>query len=399
MIVGVVGKANVGKSTFFKALTLAEVEIANYPFATIKPNSGVGYVKVECAEKHFNVKCNPREGFCINGVRFVPVQVIDVAGLVPGAHEGKGMGNQFLDDLRQADVLIHVIDAAGTTNEKGEPVEPGSYDPANDIKFLEVEIDMWYFGILKKGWEKFARRVMQEKQKISEALAKQLGAMKVTEDMVNEAVEKLGLDKENPHKWADEDIKNMAIEFRKKTKPMVIACNKMDIAGAKENFARLENDFPDHMLIACSAESELALREAAKHGLIDYIPGEGYFSLKDEPKLSEKQKTALGFIKENVLKKFGSTGVQQVIDRAVFDLLKYIAVFPGGVGKLEDSEGRVLPDCFLLPGKSTALDFAFRIHTDLGENFIKAIDVKKKLPVGKDHVLHHGDVVEIVTRK
>jgi len=399
MIVGVVGKANVGKSTFFKALTLAEVEIANYPFATIKPNSGVGYVKVECAEKTFNVKCNPREGFCINGVRFVPVQVIDVAGLVPGAHEGKGMGNQFLDDLRQADVLIHVIDAAGTTNEKGEPVEPGSYDPAKDIKFLEVEIDMWYFGILKKGWEKFARRVVQEKQKISEALAKQLGAMKVTEDMVNEVVEKLGLDKEGPHKWSDEDIKSMAIEFRKKTKPMVIACNKMDVAGAKENFARLENEFPDHMLIACSAESELALREAAKHGLIDYIPGENDFTLKDDPKLSDKQKNALGFIKDNVLKKFGSTGVQQVIDRAVFDLLKYIAVFPGGVGKLEDSEGRVLPDCFLLPGKSTALDFAFKIHTDLGENFIKAIDVKKKLPVGKEHVLHHGDVVEIVTRK
>ena len=399
MLVGVVGKANVGKSTFFKALTLAEVEIANYPFATIKPNSGVGYVKVECAEKHFNVKCNPREGFCLNGTRFVPVQVIDVAGLVPGAHEGKGMGNQFLDDIRQADVLIHVIDVAGTTNEKGEPVEPGSYNPANDVKFLEVEIDMWYFGILKKGWEKFTRRVMQEKQPISEALSAQLGAMKVTEPMVDEVIGKLGLNKEAPNSWSDEDVKNMAVEFRKKTKPMVIACNKIDIEGAAENFTKLETEFPDHMMIACSAESELALREAAKHELIDYIPGESDFTIKDEEKLSNKQKTALQFIKDNILSKYKTTGVQQVIDRAVFDHLKYIAIFPGGIGKLEDSEGRVLPDCFLLPPGSNALDFAFKIHTDLGENFIKAIDVKKKLPVGKEHVLHHGDVIEIVTRK
>lgn len=399
MLVGVVGKANVGKSTFFKALTLAEVEIANYPFATIKPNSGVGYVKVECAEKHFNVKCNAREGFCLNGTRFVPVQVIDVAGLVPGAHEGKGMGNQFLDDLRQADVLIHVIDVAGTTNEKGEPVEPGSYDPADDVRFLEVEIDMWYFGILKKGWDKFVRRVMQEKQPITEALSAQLGAMRVTEDMVNEVVAKLGLDKEKPDSWSDEDIKSMAIDFRKKTKPMVVACNKIDIEGAAENFTRLENEFPEHMMIACSAESELALREAAKHELIDYIPGEPDFTVKDESKLSDKQRTALQFIKDNLLSKYKTTGVQQVIDKAVFEHLKYIAVFPGGIGKLEDSEGRVLPDCFLLPPGSTALDFAFKIHTDLGENFIKAIDVKKKLPVGKEHVLHHGDVIEIVTRK
>jgi ribosome-binding ATPase YchF (GTP1/OBG family) len=399
MIVGVVGKANVGKSTFFKAATLAEVEIANYPFATIKPNSGVGYVKVDCAERDFNVKCNPREGFCIDGKRFVPVQMIDVAGLVPGAHEGKGMGNQFLEDLRQADVLIHVVDVAGTTNEKGEPITPGTYDPANDVKFLEVEMDMWYLGILKKGWERFARQVMQEKGKIAFALEKQLSAFKVTEEMVKEVIEHLKLNKERPNEWVDEDLKNIAIELRKKTKPMIIACNKIDMPGAVENFARLENEFPDHMLVACSAESELALREAAKTELINYTPGEDKFTLKDDSKLNDKQKKALEFIQENILSKLGSTGVQKVLDSAVFDLLKYIAIFPGGVGKLEDSNGNVMPDCFLMPPGTTALDFAFKIHTDIGNNFIKAIDVKKKMPVGKNHVLHHRDVVEIVTRK
>ncbi len=399
MIVGVVGKANVGKSTFFKAATLAEVEIANYPFATIKPNSGVGYVKVECADKDFDVKCDPREGFCIDGKRFVPVQMIDVAGLVPGAHEGKGMGNQFLDDIRQADVLIHVVDIAGTTNEKGEPVDPGTYDPADDIKFLEVDMDLWYFGILKKGWKRFARQVMQEKTHIAIALEKQLSAFKVTEDMVKEVVEQLKLDKEKPDKWTDDQLKALSTELRKRTKPMIIACNKIDIEGAADNFARIENEFPGHMLIACSAESELALREAAKNGMIEYIPGEKSFAAKDGSKLSDKQKKALEFIQKNILDRFGSTGVQEVLDRAVFDLLKYIAIFPGGVGKLEDSDGNVMPDCFVMPPGTTALDFAFRIHTDIGNNFIKAIDVRRKVPVGKDHPLKHRDVIEIVARK
>jgi ribosome-binding ATPase YchF (GTP1/OBG family) len=215
MIVGVVGKANVGKSTFFKAATLAEVEIANYPFVTIKPNSGVGYVKVDCVDKEFNVQCNPREGFCLDHKRFVPVQMIDVAGLVPGAHMGKGMGNQFLDDLRQADVLIHVVDVAGTTNEKGEPIQPGSYDPANDVKFLEVEIDMWYKGILAKGWERFARQVVQEKKEIQKALAKQLSGFKVTEEMLNDTIGKLGLDKSKPDKWKDKAYDNRLQQDRR----------------------------------------------------------------------------------------------------------------------------------------------------------------------------------------
>src|SRR3989338_2465575 len=194
MLVGVVGKANVGKSTFFKAATLAEVEIANYPFATIKPNSGIGYVRVRDAAADFGKVSNPREGFVLGATRFVPIQMIDVAGLVPGAHEGKGMGNQFLDDLRQADVLIHVVDIAGTTNENGNPIEPGSYDPANDIKFLEEELDFWYLGIIQKGWGKFSRDVHQTNKQVHKALGKQLSGLGVTENMIEALVNKLGLD-------------------------------------------------------------------------------------------------------------------------------------------------------------------------------------------------------------
>ena len=396
MQIGIVGKPNCGKSTFFKALTLADVLIANYPFATIKPNVSFGYVKIDCADKFFSTQCNPRFGFCINNKRFVPVEIIDVAGLVPGAYEGKGMGNQFLDDLRQANALIHVIDCSGGTNEKGEPIEPGSYDPANDIKFLEFELDMWYFQILKKGWEKFVRTVQQEHKEIQKAIAKQLSAFNVTEKLAEDTLKKLGFDLGNPTSWTDEQLKQLATEFRKETKKMIIAANKIDVPVAKQNLERLKKEFPDYIIIGCSAESELALKEAAKHDLIKYVPGENNFEAIGQ--LSDKQKQALDFIKKSILDVYGSTGVQQMINSAVFELLKYIAVFPGG-GNLKDSEGRTLPDCFLLPENSTALDFAYKIHTDLGNNFIRAIDFRTKRVVGKEHILKTGDVIEIVTSK
>ena len=399
MIIGLVGKPSAGKSTFFKAATLADVEIANYPFTTIKPNSGVGYVKIECAEKNFNVKCNPRTGYCIEGKRFVPVQMIDVAGLVPDAHLGKGRGNQFLDDLRQADVLIHVVDVSGSLNAFGEPIETGTYDPAKDIEFLEVEIDMWYLGVIKRHWEKFARTVQQNKQNVAREMAELLSAFKVTEDMAKDVVEKLKLNKEKVIGWNDNDLKNIAKELRKRTKPMVIAANKVDVPGAKEKLERLRKQFPGLKIISCSAESELALKEAAKHGLIDYMPGESGFRIKYSSKLSEQQKKALEFIKAGVLENHGTTGVQDVLNIAVFELLGYIAIFPGGINKLADQHGNVLPDCFLLPPGSTALDFAYAVHSDFGKNFIRAIDVKTRKTVGKDHKLGHGDVVEIVAGK
>jgi len=397
MLIGLVGKPSSGKSTFFKALTLAEVAIAPYPFTTIKPNEGVGFVRVECVEKFFNVKCNPREGYCVDGTRFVPVKLMDVAGLVPGAHLGKGLGLQFLDDLRQADCLIHIVDVSGGTNEKGEIVEPGSYDPCYDIKFLEIEIDMWYLGIIKKGWEKFARQVQQEQSNIAVGLAKQLSGLNVTEEMIETAIKHLSLNPTRPVEWSEEALHQMAVELRKRTKPMIIAANKADVSTAEANLKRLKEQFPDKIIVPCSAESELALKEATKAGLISYRPGDSDFKLTGN--LSDKQKQALEFIRKNVLNNYGSTGVQEVLDDAVFKLLRYIAIFPGGVRKLTDQFGRVLPDCFLLPPNSTALDFAYRLHTDFGKNFIRAIDVKTKKTVGKEHLLKSGDVVEIVANR
>jgi len=395
MIIGIVGKANVGKSTFFKATTLANVLIANYPFATIDPNKGFGFVRVKDVGPELGAVSTPRTGFIKGETRFVPVEVIDVAGLVPGAHEGKGMGNKFLDDLRQADAFIHVVDMSGSTTEKGEPREPGTHDPSFDIKFLEVELDLWITGLLTKGWEKFARQVKTENQDPAKALAKQLSGLKVTEEIVNSAIRELKLDPENPLNWNDQQLLALATRIRKITKPMLIVANKMDIPIAATNLERCKKEFPDYVFVPCSAESELALKEADMKGLISYTPGDKTFTIKGN--LTPGQQKALEFIQKNVLDKFGSTGVQQALDVAVFDLLKCIAIFPGSTGKLGDSQGRILPDCFILPPKSTAIDFANKVHTDLAKNFVAAIDVRAKRKIGRDHELKHRDIVEIKT--
>lgn len=393
MLIGIVGKTNTGKSTFFKALTLAEVEIDNRPFVTLKPNHGIGYVKIDCVDKEFNVKCNPKEGYCIKNRRFVPVELLDVAGLVPGAHLGKGLGNQFLDDLRQADILIHVIDISGSSNERGEPVAQGSYDPANDIRFLEEEIDMWFFNILKKGWEKLIKEIRLENKELDKEIANRFSGLKITEPMVEDALKKIN---KEVSAWSENDLKKFSTELRKSSKKMIIAANKIDIPGSEKNLERVRKEFPHYTIIPCSAESELALREAAKHKLINYVPEENHFEITGN--LTEAQMKGLKFIKENILEKYKSTGVEEVLDTAVFELLNYIAVFPVANNKLEDSSRNVLPDCFLIPSNTTVLDFSYKIHTDIGNNFIKAMDLKTKKIIGKDHILKHRDVVEVITK-
>lgn len=393
MLLGIVGRPNAGKSTFFKACTLADVLIAPYPFATIKPNHGIGYVRVECIDHEFGVRCMPRTGYCINSKRFVPIELMDVAGLVEGASEGRGLGNQFLDDLRQADVFIQIVDVSGETDAEGKITK--GYNSVNDVRILEREIDLWYFNIFKKVWRTFTRAIKNTNENFAKAVAKQFSGLKVSEGDVKKILLKLEYNVEKAHEWTDEQIFGFSQSLRKLTKPMIIAANKIDKPNASENLKKLKDAYPDTMIIPCSADSELALKEANNLGMIDYIPGEKTFKIK---KVNEKQKQALEIIQKNVLDIYGSTGVQEILNKAVFDLLKYVAVFPAGVHKLMDSEGRVLPDCFLFPKDSTALDFAYKLHTDIGNNFARAIDAKTKQALGKEYKLKHRDVIEILTR-
>ncbi|MFC1686027.1 redox-regulated ATPase YchF [Nanoarchaeota archaeon] len=392
MLIGLVGKPSSGKSTFFKAATLAEVLIASYPFATIKPNHGMGYVKIECIDKEFKVQCNPRTGFCLHGWRFVPVELMDVAGLVPGAHEGKGLGNQFLDDLSHADAFLQIVDLSGKTNEKGEAAD--DYDVTKDIDFLENELDMWYLGLMEKVWRSFSRKASAEKTPLHEAVVKQFSGLKIDQGRAKEAILKSGLDPEKAADWSRDDLLSFAKILRKISKPMAIVANKCDTPAAAKNLKKLKEAFPNLMIVPCSAQAEIYLREMNRDGVIDYVSGEGKFSVKKE--LDEKQKKILDFIEENVFKIYGNTGVQQALNDIVFDLMKMIAIFPAG-SKLADSKGNILPDCFLLPPGSTALDFAYHLHTDLGKQFIRAIDARTKRVVGKEHELKNRDGIEIIT--
>jgi ribosome-binding ATPase YchF (GTP1/OBG family) len=386
MQIGLVGKPSSGKSTFFKAATLIDVKITGIPFCTIKPNVGIGYVIIDCVCKEFGVKCNPRTGFCKNGKRFVPVKLIDVAGLVPGAHEGRGLGNQFLDDLRQASALIHIVDFSGLRDEEGRPTF--GYDPSKDIEFLEEEIDLWFASIIEKAIKKFERSLVgKTKADLIEILAQQLSGLEISKEHIERALERASL----------ADTKNFARILRKISKPILIAANKIDLKEAQENFERLKGKFPD--IIPTSAEAEVALKKAAEKNLIDYLPGDD-FKIIDKSKLNESQIKVLELIKKEIIEKYGSTGVQDCLNKAVFDLLNYIAVYPvADSKKLTDKEGNVLPDVFLVPKGMSLKEFAFKIHSEIGEKFICGIDARTKKKLSADYQLQNKDVVEIAFAK
>jgi len=399
MLIGIVGKPNVGKTTFFKALTMMDAQAANYPFTTIDPNKGVGFVRNNCIDSFFNAQCNPRTGYCKNHIRYLSVDIIDVAGLVPGASQGRGLGNKFLTDLNQADALIQVIDISGGTDEEGRSVKVGSYNPSEEIRFLLTEVEQWLYGIFKKNFEKLGREQKMRKAKTVTTLMSFMNATLGTkEEDLEEILSKLKLKDKEIIDWTEEELMIFTRTIRERSKPIVIAANKIDVPGANEIYNKVKLEFPGLAIIPCSAESEYALKAADKAHVIDYLPGDKSFKILKED-LSDKQKNALEFISKNVLDVYGETGVQTVIDKVVFDVLKYIAVYPGGTKGLGDKEGNILPDCFLMPPGTKAIDFAYKLHSDFGNNFIKAIDVKTKMLLGRDHLLKHNDCIEIVSGK
>jgi len=382
---GICGKPNSGKSTFFSAATMVDVAIANYPFTTIEANRGVAYVRAECPCKGFGKKCSPKNSKCIDGVRLVPVTVIDVAGLVPGAHEGRGLGNKFLDDLRNASAIIQVVDASGKTDLEGNPTEDA--DPAMEVAMLEEEIAQWMAGIIMRG-------VGLRKKLDAAAVATQLSGLGITREHVIAACNKLGRTHDVIAFEKGEEMLEFAGALRRAAKPILIAANKIDIGGAEEKCEKLEGGLGKDRVVRCFADGELALRKAERAGLVNYVPGAKEFEIRGG---EARQKEALERIGA-VVKRNSGTGVQQALDRAAFELLGLIVVYPvEDVTGLCDSKGNVLPDAILLKKGSTPLDLARAIHTDLAEKFICAIDVRKGLKVGKEHVMKDGEVLKIVT--
>ena len=386
MKVGLVGKPNAGKSTFFTAVTSAIAQIGDYPFTTIDKNVGIAHVRKPCPSKELGVAPTPNNSLSINGVRYIPVEVIDVAGLVPGAHKGKGMGNKFLDDLRQADVLIQVVDSSGNTDLEGNSTEGAN--PVEEIDFLKHEICQWIAEINMRNWSRSARAI-ESGEKVEDFLSERLAGLKFSREHVITALRKVAISKP-VMQWSSEEGKLIADILQDIAKPIVIAANKADISS-DENLEKLSGKGA----IITVADYELALKKASEAKLINYNAGDSDFEISSD-KLSEGQKMALQKIKV-FLKSNGSTGVQFCIENAVLEKLDLIAVYPvEDETHFTDGQGRVLPDAYLLPRDSTALDLAYKVHSDIGDSFIRAIDCKTKRIIGKDYELQDGDVIKIV---
>ncbi len=387
------GKPNAGKSTFYSAATRAEVDVANYPFTTIDPNRGVSYVRTECPCLALDEHCGNDN--CRGGKRYVPVELIDVAGLVPGAHEGRGLGNQFLDALTNADAIVTVVDASGGTNAEGEPVDVGTYDPTEEIDFIEEEMDRWLAGIVERNWEGVERQSRSPGFDIDEAIADVLTGFGASEADVAVVLRELEYP-ENPREWTDGDRRALARKVRARTKPIIVAANKADVAPA-ENIERLREagERTGQRVVPTTAEGELALRKGAEAGLLEYDPGDPDFEVPGE--LSESQQARLEELRETMAEQ-GGTGVQAALNGAVYDLLDQFTTYPvQNETKWTDGQGNVLPDAFLLPAESTPRDLAYAVHSDIGEGYLHAVDARSKRRIGEDHVLEEGDVIKIVS--
>ena len=379
------GKPNCGKSTFFRAATMAPAEIANYPFTTIDANFGIAYLRAVCPCTSLSLAC----GSCTGGVRYVPVNLVDVAGLVPDAHKGRGLGNQFLDNLRQADAILHILDASGSTDSEGNPVDIGSHDPRDDIAFLEYEMAMWVYGIIEKHWAKLQRQAQSKAYSIHRALSEVLTGLKISPEDVRDAEVAAGIDLS--HAGAD-GLQAFCREIVRISKPMVPVGNKID--QAPELMIDL---LKGSRFIFATAAGELALRNAAAAHLIRYLPGDRSFTILDEKALSAQQKAGLARI-AGVMDMFGGTGVQQAIDHAIREVLSLIVVYPvEDEHKFTDSKGRVLPDAFLMKRGSTPRDLAFMVHTDIGKGFLYAVDARTSMRIKDTHELKDGDIIRIVT--
>ncbi|MGQ0376988.1 MAG: redox-regulated ATPase YchF [Nitrososphaerota archaeon] len=390
MQIGLLGKTNVGKSTFFSAATETMVQIGNYPFTTIEPNVGIAYVHTACACKFFGIlHKNP---LCMQGIRFIPVKLVDIAGLVPGAHEGKGLGNQFLDDSRQAEVLIHVVDVSGSTDIQGQPVPVGTHDPLEDIEFVENEFDHWFKQILEREWQKLTKEIEQKTTKLVDGIAKRFSGLGVKDYEISTVLQNLDLLSKKTSDWNALDLDNFVKALRKKTKPMLIAANKADLCKDLSILDKIKEK-----TVACSAEAELLLKKATKAGLITYMPGDNTFVKNENIKITDEQQKALDVVK-TILEKIKSTGIQSILNTVVFEILKQIVVYPvEDETKLSNKNGEILPDAKLLPINSTTKDLASSIHKDLEKGFLYAIDVKTKQRIGSDHTLKNGDVIKIVS--
>lgn len=395
--IGLIGKTNTGKTTFFNSATLQSAEVSTYPFTTKTPNVGIAHAITLCVHKEFKVEDQPKNSKCIDGWRFIPIELIDLPGLIKGAWKGKGLGNQFLSVAAQSDALLHIVDASGSVDAEGRITEPGTGDPVADIGDIEEELVMWYLKLFESNRDKISRSI-KAGEKVVKAITEIYKGISVKEEHISLALNEANLQNKDIENWSIDDAKKFSWILRDISKPTLIVANKMDLPYAAENYKRIQEAYGDLIVVPASAEAELTLRRAAQLGFIKYIPGEERFEIIDQNKLNEKQKWALSYIRRMVLGEYMRTGVQFAINVAIFKLLRMNTVYPVyDPNKLSDKHGNVLPDVLLLPSGSTVADLAKAIHTELTKGLLYAIDARTGLRLPIDYQLKDRDVLSIVS--
>ena len=315
----------------------------------------------------------------------MPIELLDVAGLVPGAHQGKGLGNKFLDDLRHADALIHVVDASGTVDAEGK--ETRGYDPSVDIAWLRSEVVAWVLGNLMQKWGSIRRRHMAIKATATETLQNQFSGYGANATVVNRTLDKLAI-KEPLEDWSNETIETVVNAFIDEKFPTVIALNKIDHPDADKNISKIAKMRDPNTIVLCSAISEIFLRKMAKQGYIKYLEGSEFIDTKEDlieqgdptggglKDLDEKNRNRIENLKDMVLYRFGSTGVVQVLSKAA-ELLGLVPVFPvrnTSTFSSGASESRaVFRDCVLVKKGSTVGDVAKKVMGDAPIAYVEGI--------------------------
>ncbi|MEO9319270.1 MAG: redox-regulated ATPase YchF [Nitrososphaera sp.] len=397
--IGLIGKTNTGKTTFFNSATLSSAEISNYPFTTKQPNIGNANAISLCVHKEFNVQDQPRNSRCIDGWRFIPIELVDLPGLIKGAWEGKGLGNQFLSIASQSDALLHIVDASGSIDASGKIAEPGSGDPVADVGDIEEELVMWYVKLFEANRDKISRAIGSGSE-LDLAITEVFRGIGVKEWHVRQALSENKLEDKKFDEFDQDQTKNFCWSLRDISKPTLIVANKVDLPTATENFKRLQEEYRDMIIVPSSADAELTLRRAESKGIIRYVPGDERFEINDTTGLNDKQKWALNFIRKDILGEYLRTGVQFAINVAVFKLLKMNVVYPvADLQKLSDKHGNVLPDVYLMRSGSTVEDLAREIHTDLAKGLLYALDGRDGLRLPASYHLKDRDVLSIVSAR
>ena len=398
--IGLIGKTNTGKTTFFNAATLQNAEISNYPFTTKTPNAAIGQAATLCVHRELGLKQdNPKNSACVDGWRVIPIEIIDLPGLIKGAYEGRGLGNQFLSVASQSDALLHIIDASGSIDAEGKITSPGVGDPVADIQDIEEELAMWYLHLFKNTVEKVVRLVKTNRGiDFAEALSESMHGIGVRREDVVEALKRRKLYGEEVEQWNEQQRIDFAWSLREVSKPTLIVANKMDVPESAKNFSKIREAYSDMIVVPASAESELTLRKAEQTGAIRYSPGEERFEIVKGAQLNERQEMALAHIGKAILGEYLRTGVQFAINVAVFKLLRMNSVYPvSDVGKFQDNSGNILPDVFLMRDGATVADLASSIHTDLAKGLIYALDARTGLRLPVEYQMKDRDVLSIVS--